>query len=63
MTKEIQLRDKLVTFQGDELENVDLQEILKVHYERIEEEIADFPFILNQINFFIDRIWRYFKRR
>lgn len=51
--KEIQLRDKTIFLKGSELSEIDLQEILKVHYDNIEQEIADFPYILNQLNLLV----------
>lgn len=46
----IQLRDKELVLQNGSLESTDLSQLLTVHYDNIAVEVAEFPYILNQIN-------------
>ncbi|QIG64924.1 hypothetical protein SJC03_250 [Bacteroides phage SJC03] len=53
MGKIICLNDREVELSFDELDNLPLEELLTINYSKISDDIATFPFIVNQINFLL----------
>lgn len=53
MSKTIQLKDKEVSLNFREINDLDLEEILTIDYNSIKEDIQTFPFIVNQLNFLL----------
>lgn len=53
MRKIICLNDREVELSFDELDNLPLEELLTINYSKISDDIATFPFIVNQINFLL----------
>lgn len=53
MGKIIQLGDREVELSFNELDNLPLEELLTINYSKISDDIATFPFIVNQINFLL----------
>lgn len=53
MSKVIQLKDKEVQLNFEEVNNLDLTEVLTIDYVNIKEDIQGFPFVVNQLNFLV----------
>lgn len=50
MEKVLHLNDREIVLYGDNFENIDLQKILVIDYDNLAEEVANFPYVLNQVN-------------
>lgn len=53
MSKTIQLKNKEVELNFEEVNNLDLTEVLTIDYINLKEDIQGFPFIVNQLNFLV----------
>ena len=50
MEKVLHLNDREIVLSGDNFDNIDLQKILVIDYDNLAEEVANFPYVLNQVN-------------
>lgn len=53
MGKVIQLKDKEIKLNFDELNDLDLESVLMIDYVNLKEDIQGFPFVVNQLNFLV----------
>lgn len=53
MSKVIELKDKEIKLNFEEIEDLDLEEVLTIDYSNIKEDIQGFPFVVNQLNFLV----------
>lgn len=53
MGKILQLNDREINLNFEELNNLDLEEILTINYSSIKEDLQIFPFVANQLNFLL----------
>ena len=55
MSKTIQLKDREIQLNFEEIDNLDLESVLTIDYINLKEDIQGFPFIVNQLNFSCSR--------
>ena len=53
MGKIIQLKDKEIQLNFDEIDNLDLESVLTIDYINLKDDIQGFPFVVNQLNFLV----------
>lgn len=53
MSKIIQLKDREIKLNFDEIDDLDLESVLTIDYINLKEDIQGFPFIVNQLNFLV----------
>lgn len=53
MSKTIQLKDREIQLNFEEIDNLDLESILVVDYVNLKDDIQGFPFVVNQLNFLV----------
>ena len=53
MSKTIQLKDREIQLNFDEIDNLDLESVLTIDYINLKDDIQGFPFVVNQLNFLV----------
>lgn len=53
MEQILHLNDKEVKLFGEDFTDIDLQNVLQIDYSNLNEEVATFPYVLNQLNFML----------
>ena len=53
MSKTIQLKDREIQFNFNEVDSLDLKSILTINYADLKDDIQNFPFVVNQLNFLV----------
>lgn len=53
MSKIIQLKDREIQLNFDEIDNLDLESVLTIDYINLKDDIQGFPFVVNQLNFLV----------
>lgn len=53
MSKVIQLKDREIKLNFDEIDNLDLESVLTIDYINLKDDIQGFPFVVNQLNFLV----------
>lgn len=53
MGKTIQLKDREIHLNFEEIDNLDLESVLTIDYINLKEDIQGFPFVVNQLNFLV----------
>lgn len=53
MSKVIQLKDREIQLNFDEIDNLDLESVLTIDYINLKDDIQGFPFVVNQLNFLV----------
>ena len=53
MSKSIQLKDREIQLNFEEIDNLDLESVLTIDYINLKEDIQGFPFVVNQLNFLV----------
>lgn len=53
MSKLIQLKDREIQLNFDEIDNLDLESVLTIDYVNLKDDIQGFPFVVNQLNFLV----------
>ena len=53
MSKTIQLKDREIQLNFEEIDNLDLESVLTIDYVNLKEDIQGFPFVVSQLNFLV----------
>lgn len=53
MSKTIQLKDREIQLNFDEIDNLDLESVLTIDYINLKDDVQGFPFVVNQLNFLV----------
>ena len=53
MSKTIQLKDREIQLNFNEIDDLDLESVLTIDYINLKDDIQGFPFVVNQLNFLV----------